>query len=159
MKTHRYNLSVIGFPCNQFAHQEPADNETELYNGLKFVRPGDGYVPRFALMNKIDVNGVNETAFYAYLKKSCPLPEGAIFYPKESFWDPIKPRDISWNFEKFILDRQGKPLLRFLPKVEPDFLTQILKTVGNLNANVDRVEILRSVKVYLDTIENRYSHS
>lgn len=66
--TNGYSLSVVGFPCNQFAHQEPADNKTELYKGLKFVRPGDGYVPKFTLMKKIDVNGENETSLYAYLK-------------------------------------------------------------------------------------------
>ena len=63
-----YNLSVIGIPCNQFAHQEPADNATELYNGLQYVRPGSGYIPKFKLMKKIDVNGVNETLFYKNLK-------------------------------------------------------------------------------------------
>lgn len=66
--TNGYSLSVVGFPCNQFAHQEPADNKTELYNGLKFVRPGDGYVPKFTLMQKTDVNGENETSLYTYLK-------------------------------------------------------------------------------------------
>lgn len=64
----KYPVNIIGFPCNQFGHQEPADNETELLNGLHYVRPGDSYTPKFTLMKKIDVNGVNETSFYTYLK-------------------------------------------------------------------------------------------
>lgn len=90
---------------------------------------------------------------------SCPLPEAAIFYPKESFWDPIKPRDISWNFEKFILDQKGKPLLRFLPKVEPEDIKYILQKVGNINTIKDRIEIIKSIQVQLDDIEKKYRNT
>ena len=43
--SYKDKINFIGFPCNQFAHQEPAKNTTELKNGLKYVRPGDGYKP------------------------------------------------------------------------------------------------------------------
>ncbi|VDI30513.1 glutathione peroxidase [Mytilus galloprovincialis] len=153
-----YNLSVIGIPCNQFAHQEPADNATELYNGLQYVRPGSGYIPKFKLMKKIDVNGVNETLFYKDLKESCPLPEAAIFHPKESFWDPIYPRDISWNFEKFIFDRKGRPLLRCLPKVEPADIQGILEFVGKSNLNVSHNQLITTLRNnFLPGIESKYT--
>lgn len=90
---------------------------------------------------------------------SCPLPEAAIFYPKESFWDPIKSRDISWNFEKFILDRRGKPLVRFLPKVEPEDIKYILQIVGNINTIKERTEIIKSIQVHLDNIEEKYRNT
>ena len=61
-------ISILGFPCNQFGYQEPAANETELLNGLKYVRPGSGYVPSFDIAAKGDVNGANEMLLYKYLK-------------------------------------------------------------------------------------------
>lgn len=61
-------LRVLGFPCNQFGHQEPADNATELFNGLKYVRPGSGFVPAFDIMGIGDVNGEKESFVYTYLK-------------------------------------------------------------------------------------------
>ena len=61
------SLQVLGFPCSQFAHQEPgADNE--IMNGLKYVRPGGGFVPNFTLFSKLDVNGAHEDAFYSWVK-------------------------------------------------------------------------------------------
>ena len=65
-------LIIQGFPCNQFARQEPAANATELYNGMAWVRPGlqRGYnfVPFFPLTKKLDVNGEKEDAIFTHLK-------------------------------------------------------------------------------------------
>ena len=61
-------LRIIGFPCNQFGLQEPAANKYELLNGLKYVRPGHGFEPIFALYEKRDVNGENEDEIYSFLK-------------------------------------------------------------------------------------------
>ena len=65
-------LSFKGFPCNQFAHQEPAKNATELYNGMAWVRPGmqRGYnfVPFFPLTVKLKVNGAKEDPIFTHLK-------------------------------------------------------------------------------------------
>ena len=61
-------LSILGFPCNQFGYQEPAANETELMNGLKYVRPGSGFIPSFDIFAKGDVNGKHEFPLYTYLK-------------------------------------------------------------------------------------------
>ena len=68
----RYNhsvcpLRVFGVPCNQFHYQEPGLGE-EIPNGLKYVRPGNGFVPMFPLLEKRDVNGLNESNVYTWLK-------------------------------------------------------------------------------------------
>ena len=47
-------LSILGFPCNQFGHQENCNNE-EILNTLKYVRPGGGFVPKIQMMEKIEV--------------------------------------------------------------------------------------------------------
>ena len=49
-------LTVLGFPCNQFGHQENCNNK-EILNCLKYVRPGDGFEPNFDLSEKLEVNG------------------------------------------------------------------------------------------------------
>ena len=55
-------------PCNQFGHQEPAANRTELYNSMWYVRPGKGYAPNFNLTARSNVNGKEELALYTFLK-------------------------------------------------------------------------------------------
>lgn len=61
------------------------------------------------------------------LQISCPQPDTAQFYPRESFWDPILVNDITWNFEKFLVSPSGVPLYRFRPKVDPFDLKDIMK--------------------------------
>lgn len=64
-------FTVLGFPCNQFGLQEPGTNAYELKNGLKFVRPGHGFKPKFPIFGKIDVNGEKEHKLYTFLKVGC----------------------------------------------------------------------------------------
>lgn len=61
-------LQVVAFPCNQFGYQEPGENADEIYNGLKYCRPGKGFVPAFPLLSKIDVNGAKEDEIFTFLK-------------------------------------------------------------------------------------------
>lgn len=112
-------LKVLGFPCNQFGHQEPADNKTELLNGLQYVRPGSGFTPAFDIMGKGNINGEKELKVYTYLKERCRLPDEAKFNQNECFWSKFKTRDVAWNFEKFLVDGDGVPVYRFLSAVEP----------------------------------------
>ncbi|XP_046560536.1 epididymal secretory glutathione peroxidase-like [Haliotis rubra] len=121
------SFSIVGFPCDQFAHQEPGANKTELLAGLRYVRPGMNYTPHFTLHMKIHVNGEDEQPLYRYLKDSCPVPLDASYDRSESFWDPIKVNDISWNFEKFLIDHNGRPLFRFRPDVEPMDLRELVE--------------------------------
>jgi len=63
----------------------------------------------------LEVNGNNAHPMYKFLKKACP-PTGESLGPTRSFyWDEIQTTDIVWNFEKFIIDRQGRPRYRFHP--------------------------------------------
>lgn len=70
------------------------------------------------------------------LQISCPQPDTAQFYPRESFWDPILVNDITWNFEKFLVSPSGVPLYRFRPKVDPFDLKDIMKLLINPAENL-----------------------
>lgn len=110
-------LTILGFPCNQFGKQEPGQRQ-EILPGLKHVRPGNGFVPNFLLFEKGDVNGKDEQAVFTFLKNSCP-PVGENFGNPTGrlFWEPMKVSDIKWNFEKFLVGPQGKPVMRWHPSV------------------------------------------
>jgi glutathione peroxidase len=69
----RCGLKILAVPCNQFAHQEPGKDAEEIYNGLKYVRPGRGFEPQMALLKKRDVNGRNEDNLYTWLKVNLAL--------------------------------------------------------------------------------------
>ena len=92
-------LVVIGFPCNQFLGQEPLSNEKMEETCL--INHG----VTFQLFEKINVNGKNAHPIYKYLKKSL----------KSGFFSSR----IKWNFEKFIVDKEGNPVKRFSPKTKP----------------------------------------
>ncbi|RUS72673.1 hypothetical protein EGW08_019569 [Elysia chlorotica] len=111
-------LVILGFPSNIFLKQEPGANATEILNGVKYVRPGGGFVPNFQLFEKIDVNGNKEHKLYTYLKSYCP-PTQTEFNPSILFYTPIKANDIQWNFEKFLVGPDGRILKRAGPGVDP----------------------------------------
>ena len=92
-------LVVIGFPCDQFAHQEPGTDE-EI---AEFCRLNHGVT--FPLMAKIDVNGENAHPVYKYLRSAA----------KGTFGDAIK-----WNFTKFLISRNGEKVTRYAPITKPE---------------------------------------
>lgn len=117
---YKCGFSVLAFPCNQFMYQEPGANSKEILNGLKFVRPGNGFQPQFPLFQKIQVNGKDEDQIYTFLKSRCPLPGGVVSQDVTSIvWSPVRSNDVSWNFEKFLVDHEGFPVKRYLPSTEP----------------------------------------
>jgi glutathione peroxidase len=91
-------LVVLGFPCNQFAHQEPGtDLEIKQFCTSK-------YDVTFPMFDKLEVNGANRHPLYVLLAgKDSPFPG-----------------DIGWNFTKFLISRDGKILNRFASPVKPD---------------------------------------
>jgi len=92
---------VLGFPCNQFGNQEPGTNE----DIKKFVRTK--YNVTFPMFSKIEVNGAQEHPLFTYLKKGV---------------------DIKWNFEKFLCDRSGQLVKRYLTSQPPEsFKSEILR--------------------------------
>ena len=94
-------LVILGFPCNQFANQEPG-GEKEISEGCLI-----NYGVSFPMFSKVDVNGPDAHPIYKYLKKELRGFPG---------------NEIKWNFGKFLLDRQGSPYKRFSPITKPEKL-------------------------------------
>jgi glutathione peroxidase len=93
-------FAVLGFPCNQFGEQEPGSAE-EI---ATFCSASYGVT--FPLFEKADVNGEERQPLYDVLT---PLADAE-----------GNSGDIRWNFEKFLIDRSGEPVVRFSPLVEPE---------------------------------------
>lgn len=87
------NFAVLGFPCDQFGHQEPGD-ENEIKNFCSLT-----YEVDFPMFAKIDVNGANAHPLYQHLKSSAPGVLGT--------------EAIKWNFTKFLVDKSGKVVKRY----------------------------------------------
>jgi len=88
-------FTVVGFPCNQFGAQEPGtpDEIAEFCS--------TNYSVTFPLTEKIEVNGDNKHPIYAWLQAAFP-------------------GDIEWNFEKFLINRDGEVIKRYPPQTAPD---------------------------------------
>lgn len=93
-------LVVLGFPCDQFGHQEPGD-EAEIRNFCSL-----NYDVTFPMFAKIDVNGSNTHPLYKYLKHEAKGLLGS--------------EAIKWNFTKFLVDRDGKVVNRYAPNDTPE---------------------------------------
>ena len=102
-------LEILGFPCNQFGKQEPAD-EDEIKNFCSLT-----YNVTFPMFAKIDVNGSEASPLYNYLKTEAPGLLGS--------------KNIKWNFTKFLVDKNGNVIKRFAPKDAP---SKIEKEIENL---------------------------
>ncbi|MGH0164285.1 UNVERIFIED_CONTAM: hypothetical protein FKN15_065436 [Acipenser sinensis] len=83
---------------------------------LKYVRPGNGFVPNFTLLQKVEVNGKDADPMFTFLKEKLPHPSddpmSLITDPKFIVWSPVCRNDIPWNFEKFLIG----PLLKLMCK-------------------------------------------
>ena len=100
-------LAVLGFPCNQFLNQDPADDAQisefcELNYGVTF--------PMFA---KIDVNGDNADPIFKHLTAAAPGLLGI--------------KAVKWNFTKFLVDRNGKVISRYAPATKPEDIESDIK--------------------------------
>ena len=93
-------LAVVGVPSNQFGKQEPG-TDAQI---AEFC--SETYKVKFDLLSKVDVNGETAAPLYKHLTAQDTKPVGA--------------GKISWNFEKFLLDRQGNVVARFAPRTAPD---------------------------------------
>jgi glutathione peroxidase len=110
-KYHERGFAVLGFPCDQFGHQEPG-NEAEIQSFCTLT-----YDVTFPMFAKISVNGPEAHPLYQYLKKAQPGLLGT--------------EGIKWNFTKFLIDRQGHVVDRFAPTDTP------AKIDGNVAALLD----------------------
>lgn len=102
-----HGLTVLGFPCNQFGAQEPG-TEAEI---ALFCR--ENYGPTFPMFAKITVNGPKAHPLYRYLTRS---KRGILGTP-----------GIKWNFTKFLVDRDGKPVARYAPRTRPEELEEPIR--------------------------------
>jgi glutathione peroxidase len=99
-------FAVLGFPCDQFGHQEPGD-ETEIRNFCSL-----SYQVSFPMFAKVQVNGEQSHPLYKFLKKA---QKG--FLGSES---------IKWNFTKFLVDREGNVVKRYAPTETPESIEKDL---------------------------------
>ena len=99
-------LVVLGFPCDQFGHQEPGD-EAEIRNFCTL-----NYEVKFPLFAKIEVNGANAHPLYKYLKHEAKGLLGS--------------EAIKWNFTKFLVDSNGDVVKRYAPTDTPESIGQDL---------------------------------
>ena len=113
-------FTILGFPCNQFGHQENT-SDNEILDSLKYVRPGKGFEPKIEMFCKVLVNGDEAHPLFVYLKEKLPLPldkdpSNSTLLMKTAgdiLWSPVRRSDVSWNFEKFLIDTNGKPFQRY----------------------------------------------
>jgi glutathione peroxidase len=99
---------ILGFPSNDFGEQEPG-TDTEI---SEFCTKNYGVT--FDMFSKVDVKGDNQCSLYKFLTSADT--------------DPKFPGDITWNFEKFLISRDGKIVNRFTPKTQPDS-TEVVSAV------------------------------
>lgn len=108
-----HGFVVLGFPCNQFANQEPGD-DASISKGCMI-----NYGVSFPMFSKIEVNGVNAHPIFQYLKNEL------------SGWFG---KAIKWNFTKFLIDTEGNPVERFAPTTKPETIeadiVKLLKKAG-----------------------------
>jgi glutathione peroxidase len=102
-------FSVIGFPCNQFAGQEPG-GAVEIAQFCEL-----NYGVSFPLMAKVDVNGPKAHPLFVYLTRARPGLLGS--------------QSIKWNFTKFLVGRDGVPTARYAPVDKPETLAGAIEAV------------------------------
>ena len=103
-------LVIIGFPCNQFGTQEPGTSE-EIQEFCSL-----NYDVTFPMSAKVKVNGKNEHPLFKYLKSEL----------KGTLTDSVK-----WNFTKFLINKEGKPIARFAPNTTPEKISKEIETLLN----------------------------
>jgi glutathione peroxidase len=99
-------LVIVGFPCDQFAHQEPGDDE-EI---ARFCQVNYGVT--FPLMAKAEVNGPGTHPVFDFLKAKAPGFLG---------------RRVKWNFTKFLVQRDGRTVKRFAPCRRPEVMEDAIR--------------------------------
>lgn len=99
-------LVILGFPCNQFGNQEPGGRK-EIEEGCLI-----NYGVSFQMFEKVEVNGEGAHPVFTYLKSNL----GGLFGSR-----------IKWNFTKFMIDAEGKPVKRFAPVTKPEKLVPYIE--------------------------------
>ena len=100
-------LEILGFPCNQFAGQDPGSND-EIMEFCQF-----NYGVSFPMFGKIEVNGGGTDPLFKYLKKEAPGTLGT--------------QRIKWNFTRLLIDSSGEVVKRYAPTVKPKAIEKDVK--------------------------------
>jgi glutathione peroxidase len=115
-------LEILGFPCNQFAAQDPGNAE-EIQSFCKL-----NYGVTFQIFEKGDVRGENAQPLFKYLTaqkkfegfdEKSPMTAILVDALQKNFPEFLKDDGIKWNFTKFLIDRNGEVVARFEPMIEP----------------------------------------
>ena len=129
-KYREKGLVIIGFPCNQFKEQDPAeDSKIEEFCQLN-------YGVTFQIMKKGDVNGSDAQPIFEYLKVQAPTEEynGLKAKATRALLKTLsksveKDSDILWNFTKFLISRDGTVIKRYAPTTDPKDFEQDIKAM------------------------------
>ncbi len=129
-KYHDKGLEILDFPCDQFGHQAPGDNdEIHAFCTAK-------YKTQFDQFAKIEVNGENEDKLYTFLKSKEKDEEVKGLKNKmamkaiEKISTTCKNKgDIKWNFTKFLVDGNGNVVKRFAPTTDPADMESYIKNL------------------------------
>jgi glutathione peroxidase len=126
-------VAVLGVFCNQFGHQTN-ENDADILNTLKHVRPGGGFEFAGDLFKKVNVNGAQAHPLFKEIRNTIKIPQDppgdrkgngcddndALILPRGGFdtttvatWSPVTRNDIAWNFEKFLFDKEGNLVKRY----------------------------------------------
>jgi len=108
---HDQGFEVLGFPCNQFAGQEPGGAD----DIQQFCQVNYGVT--FPMFDKVNVNGSETHPLFKHLKKRAPGALGI--------------KAIKWNFTKFLVDQEGNVVERFEPNVEPADIAPAIEALLN----------------------------
>ena len=112
-KYHDNGFEILGFPCDQFGHQEPgSDKDIAQFCSLNFG-------VSFPLFKKINVNGPDANPLFEELKNEVPGLLGT--------------KRIKWNFTKFLVNAQGKVLKRYAPTVKPEAIEKDIAKLLSAN--------------------------
>ncbi|MDB5505737.1 MAG: Glutathione peroxidase family protein [Devosia sp.] len=100
-------LGMFGFPCNQFAEQEPG-SATDIAQFCQSM-----YSVSFPLMGKVEINGDDADPLFAWLRAAAPNPDGST--------------DVKWNFNKFLIDKSGTKVTRVQPPEAPETMAPLIE--------------------------------
>ncbi len=127
-KYHDQGFEILDFPCNQFGHQAPGDND-EIHEFCTAK-----YKTQFDQFAKIDVNGENESQVFTILKEQQPNEEAKGLKNKMAMkaiakisTTCTKKGDIVWNFTKFLVDKEGNAIKRYNPTFDPSEIEKDLQ--------------------------------
>jgi len=125
-------FEILGVPSSIFRNQEPTGNYSEIMNILRFVRPGNGFVPNFPLFSRVDVAGKDMIPLYAWATSRCPSPAKPFKKRMDLLYEEMSAEDIRWNFEKILFGRKGQPYRRYWHNLPPHEVEEDIKYLLNM---------------------------